>query len=119
VTIVCRCAPTTPIGVRNGQALLVDEGARFDLPPEHEAGLYVNAFSIWHSEHEFTIDFAAKIEAQAPGLQEPAQALVVSRVRLPPALAFELIRSINREMADYEDEWGEIHRPRRRGEEHS
>jgi hypothetical protein len=97
----------------------VDDGAHFEIPFEHEAGVYANAFSSWHTEHEFTIDFAAKLRPPADilGPEGNPSAIVVARVRIPAALAFELIRQINGEMAHYEEEWGEIHRPRRREEE--
>lgn len=86
------------------------------MPPELEGGVYSNFFNAWHSEHEFTIDFASR---QIPLVEEPdepesaafVRCPVVSRVKLPVTLAFELIRSLNAVMTEYEAQYGEIRRP--------
>jgi hypothetical protein len=98
------------------------ESLVFSVPPEQEAGAYANAFTIWHTPYDFTIDFAA---TQYPEPSDPddaesrpvADARVVARVRIPPTLAFDLIQMINRRMATYEANWGEIVVPEPRREE--
>jgi len=44
-------------------------------------------------------------------------ARVVSRVRIPAALVFDLIQTIQARMGAYEAEWGEIQRPEPREQE--
>ena len=85
----------------------------FNLPPEHEAGVYANAFSIWHTMSDFTLDFAARQSRR--DAEEPA--LIVARVRIPTTMAFGLIQTINSGMANYEEEWGEIVMPKQRTQE--
>lgn len=81
------------------------------IPPEHKPGTYAHAFSVSYTAFEFTIDFAV-VDPQTESNGEPSrEALVVARVRIPPALAFALIRSINARMTAYEAEWGEIRGP--------
>jgi hypothetical protein len=98
-----------------------DDDAAFYLPPELEGGVYAHTFSMWHTPFDFTIDFAVIVpelaDADDPELPPAAPAKVVARIRIPPTLAFDLIRMINGEMADYEAEWGEIIPPQKRQEE--
>jgi hypothetical protein len=47
---------------------------------------------------------------------ETTEALVVARVRIPPALAFAVVQSVNATMAAYEAAWGEIRAPQPRNE---
>ena len=77
----------------------------FYLPDEHEAGVYANAFTVWHTVSELTIDFAATQQAVDDDL---VPARIVGRVRIPPMHVFELIQAIHRDLSDYEAEWGEI-----------
>ena len=74
----------------------------YDLVP----GVYANAERIWHTRSEFTIDFLAKpVSEEAVDL-----ARVVSRVKIPTMLMFELIRDLNTDMTGYEAQDGEIPR---------
>jgi hypothetical protein len=71
---------------------------------------------VWHTPYDFIVDFAAIQLARPvdPGDPEPEieiPARVVSRVRLPAGLVFDVIQTINARMEGYEREWGEIHRP--------
>jgi hypothetical protein len=83
------------------------EPESFYVPSSQEAGTYAQAAIVWFTAYDFTIDFAA---VNGP-LETGSQAQVVSRVRIPAALAFDLIRTINEAMGRYEAKWGEIHRP--------
>jgi hypothetical protein len=83
------------------------------LPEELEQGAYAQAFAVWHTPYDFTIDFAAiQLEEEADDGVRPAR--VVSRVRLPPGVMYELMAAINQKMTEHEAAWGEIDRPRRR-----
>jgi hypothetical protein len=91
-----------------------------DLPSDLEGGVYANVLAAWHSAYEFTLDFASTgpvrpREAGDPmaGYEVPCR--VVSRVKIPVALVFDVIRTLNEEMTKYEAEFGEIRRPQQRG----
>ena len=95
---------------------------QFYVPPEQEEGAYAHLFAVWHTAYDFTIDFAVTQPPRPAGLDDDgvgtiAPARVVSRVRVPPGLVFDLIRAINANMSSYEAEWGEIAPPERRAKE--
>lgn len=78
--------------------------------------------AVWHTPYDFIIDFAAIQLAQPSDPADPDSPLevparVVSRVRIPTGLVFDVIRTINARMEAYEAEWGEITPPELRGEE--
>jgi hypothetical protein len=80
------------------------------VPEQHVAGAYANLVGVWHTPHEFAIDFAV-IQPFAGGPPGSMQAMVVSRVRIPPTIVFDLLRAINENLAQYEDTFGEIRPP--------
>jgi Protein of unknown function (DUF3467) len=89
---------------------------RFYVPPEQEAGVYAETVAVWHTPYDFVIDFAAIQLAQPadpedPGSQLEVPARVVSRVRIPAGLVFDVIQTINARMDAYEAEWGKIRAP--------
>jgi hypothetical protein len=92
----------------------VDE--RFLVPPDVEAGVYATTALVWHTRSEFTIDFAAPLGPERAEVLA-ADVLVVARVRIPTAFAFDLLRMLSGMMERYEREWGEIRVPERRGED--
>jgi hypothetical protein len=84
-----------------------------NLPPEQEAGSYANFAGVWHGADGFVLDFAVVTQPPQPG-EDPdsGQALtqvnarVVSRVRIPTSQAWELMRALNEQLAQWEDEHG-------------
>jgi hypothetical protein len=74
------------------------------VPPELLGGVYANLLGVWHTAHEFTLDFAAAM-SQEDGM------LGVSRIRVAPTVVFEMMQNINRELAIYEQKFGAIRRP--------
>jgi hypothetical protein len=96
-----------------------EEGQRptnFDIqvPPDLEGGTYANFLSVWHTGHEFTLDFGATQPPIVPGDPQAAVTLpcrVVARVKIPPSLIFDIIRALNGDMTKYEAQFGEIQRP--------
>ena len=92
--------------------------ARFDLhvPPENEPGVYANFLNVWHTAHEFTLDFAATMPPE-PTEDDHGQAIVrvptriTARVKIPPTLIFDVIRVLNDNMTRYEQAFGPISRP--------
>ena len=84
------------------------------VPPEHEAGLYANFLGVWHSPYEFTLDFCVTQPPQ-PSEEDPARMImpcrVVSRIKIPVTLIFDVVRALNENMTRYEETFGEIKRP--------
>jgi Protein of unknown function (DUF3467) len=79
---------------------------QFTVPDEVAAGVYSNLVLVWHTPYEFTLDFAAL----EPSDSTPVPCRVVSRVRIPPTVIFDLMRALNENMATYEASFGEIRR---------
>jgi hypothetical protein len=84
-----------------------------NLPPEQEAGSYANFAGVWHGADGFVLDFAVVTQPPQPG-DDPAtgqaitqvNARVVSRVRIPTSQAWELMRALNEQLAQWEAEHG-------------
>jgi len=95
---------------------------RIEVPPEELGGSYANFLSVWHTAHEFTLDFAV---TQPPEPADPADAdspivvscHVVSRVKIPVSVVFDVLRALNQNMTRYEGSYGVIERPTPRGED--
>lgn len=84
------------------------------VPPELETGTYANFLGVWHTGHEFTLDFAVTQPPIVP--QDPAQPIIVpcrvaTRVKIPPSMIFDIMRALNENMTRYEAIFGEIQRP--------
>src|SRR6266850_375454 len=79
----------------------------FYVPPGQQAGVYAHAFTVWFTPYDFAIDFAAFTESS----EAAAKPQVVSRVRIPAATAFTLIRTMSGVMEEYEKTWGTIRDP--------
>ncbi len=83
---------------------------RINVPADQVAGHYANLVGVWHTQHDFAIDFCV-IQPFAGGENGTMSAQVVSRVRLPPTIVFDLLRSLNENLADFESAFGEIKQP--------
>jgi hypothetical protein len=84
------------------------------VPPDLEGGVYANLLSIWHTGHEFTLDFSVTQPPIVP--EDPQEAVtipcrVVSRVKIPPSLIFDILQAVNENMTRYESTFGEIQKP--------
>jgi hypothetical protein len=86
------------------------QGFNVVVPEDQIAGAYANVVGVWHTPHEFAIDFAV-VQPFAGGPEGSMQAMVTSRVRVPPTIVFDLLRAINENLAEYEEQFGEIKRP--------
>jgi Protein of unknown function (DUF3467) len=95
-----------------------DPGQRQEIqmvvPPDREAGVYANFLAVWHSPHEFTLDFCST-QPPRPAENDPDRtvmpSLVVSRIKIPVTLIFDVVRALNENMTRYEETFGEIRRP--------
>ena len=78
-----------------------------EVPYELVPGVYANLLDVWQTPYEFTLDF---------GVLEPPEESpfrVVTRVRVPVTLIFEMLTRINRSMTVYERRYGSIVEPQR------
>ena len=77
------------------------------IPDALLGGAYASGAMVWHTPHEFTIDFFA---SDAPPGDDPDMipSSVTARVRIPVTLIFDLIRELNESMTRYERAYGEI-----------
>ncbi len=75
---------------------------------ENEAGgVYANFLGVWHTAHEFTLDFAVTQPAALAQTQDgstvtrvPCQ--VVSRIKVPPTVLFDFLRTLNENLSNWE-----------------
>lgn len=77
------------------------------FPVERAAGTYANGMTVAANAHELVLDFLISIDG--PGI--PPTVEVVQRIRLPIAMASDLLRNIAITMDAYEQQVGPIHRP--------
>src|SRR6476469_7947664 len=84
-----------------------------NLPPEQEAGTYANFAGVWHGADGFVLDFAVVTPPPQPGEETDSgqsvtqvTARVVSRVRIPTSQAWELMRALNEQLSQWEQEFG-------------
>lgn len=89
-----------------------------DVPPELEAGVYANFAAVWYSPYEFTLDFAVFTphggdEHESSETSSTRRVRLLSRVKLPPAIVFDVLRAVSDSMSAYEERFGEIRRPER------
>lgn len=86
----------------------------FLVPEELGGGTYANVLNVWHTAYEFTLDFGVMEPAAAPPegagpVQVPVR--LVSRVRIPVTLLFEVLKALNTNMTSYEGTFGPIRQP--------
>lgn len=90
-------------------------GFRFDVPTALEAGGYANVATVFHSAHEFTIDFGVTQALEPAGLEDDLDyvipVIVTARVRLPITAVFDVMAAMNDAMGRYEAQWGKIYTP--------
>jgi hypothetical protein len=99
-------------------------------PPERERYLdfdtsseapsvYANIIAVWFSPYEFGLDWGLTDPVQPEDPDDPTSPLripvsVVTRVRVPTGLLFDVLRALNDAMTRYEAIFGEIRRPEAR-----
>lgn len=93
-----------------------------ELPDELAAGAYSNVVGVWHTPYEFTLDFGVLLPgpvmvAEGDQTVQVIPARIVSRIKIPPAVVFELMRALSQNETLYETNFGPIPRPGRPDEE--
>ncbi len=85
---------------------------RLHVPPDLVAGTYANFAAVWHSPHEFTLDFGVSdMETTDPDGAPFLPVNVVARIKVPPSLIFEIARTIADNLDRYEQRFGPIRPP--------
>lgn len=91
-----------------------DSIGEIEFASAQEGGAYAEAVALWHTPFALVLEFLAPTRPPQESSADPARLppeRIVSRVRLPIGLAFDLIRGVSAIMTGYEAEWGEIRRP--------
>ncbi len=94
--------------------------ARFaiQVPEDAREGHYANFLSVWHSQHDFTLDFAltdqpvpdeANQFGEIESVTVPCQ--VVTRVRIPATVVEDVLRALAQNVSEFENTVGRIRRP--------
>lgn len=81
------------------------------VPAGLENGVYANFVSVWHSPHEFTLDFSVTDQPQQGGANLTVPCRVVARVRIPLTLAEDMLRAVAESVSSFEAAAGRIRRP--------
>jgi hypothetical protein len=92
--------------------MLVKQGGtmpriQLSLPADKAAGVYADFVRAWHTKDGFILDFSAYME---PPMRDDTvddivqQSAVVSRVRIPPAQVFELMKALEQQLSLWESE---------------
>ena len=88
---------------------------QIQVPNDLEPGVYANFLSVWHTAYEFTLDFGVtqppQIVEDDPDGPVRVECRVVSRVKIPVTVLFDVLRALNENMTRYEQVFGEIKRP--------
>ena len=71
------------------------------FPDDLRTGVYANAANIWHSPTEFTFDWAVTDRPETDDPDDPQSsvrlaAILGSRVRIPVAMVFDVLQTLNR-----------------------
>jgi hypothetical protein len=89
---------------------------RVEVPDGEVNGRYANFLTVWHTPHEFTLDFGviqpAEVDDDDGTTVVPCP--VVARLKIAPSLVFDVLRALNDNMTRYESKFGEISRPTRK-----
>jgi hypothetical protein len=86
-----------------------DQRVQISLPPDQSAGVFADFVQAWHTNDAFVLDFASLV--QPPHTDEPGgplilNAAIASRVRIPPAQVFELMKALEQQLSIWEKERG-------------
>ncbi|MDR0847931.1 MAG: DUF3467 domain-containing protein [Propionibacteriaceae bacterium] len=80
---------------------------QLNLPQDKAPGVFADFVRAWHTRDAFVLDFSSYTDP--PVRDEVAedivqQSAVVSRVRIPPAQVFELMKALEQQLSAWESE---------------
>lgn len=83
-----------------------------EAPADTEVGVYANLVSTWYTETDLAVDFATSLPSEVvrtdDGEAVLPRARLVSRVRLPPSQARELVDALSEALRRYESQFGPV-----------
>lgn len=68
-------------------------------------GVHASDVLVWHTPHEFTLDF---LSHWAHPIRGADSQLVVARVKVPPTAMFDIVRMLSNGVGDYETAHGQL-----------
>ncbi len=80
------------------------------VPPEHLEGHYADFASVWHNNETFILDFVSMSQPPTPthtedgGPVAQVNAQVVTRVRIPAAQVWEVMKALQTQLGQWEAE---------------
>lgn len=83
-----------------------------NLPDQHVEGHYADFANIWHNAETFVLDFLATarpphpVDEGAGSQQMVLDAQVVTRVRIPAAQVWEVMKALEKQYTAWEKETG-------------
>lgn len=80
------------------------------VPDEEVDGRYANLLSVWSGPHDFTLDFAVTHQARPPeSAGDPifVPARVVARVKIPLAMAQDVLQALATQVSNFETQAGQ------------
>ena len=84
-------------------------GLQLSVDPEIANGVYANVAAVWHTAHDFTLDFALMGMVVAGPVGAPvANCPVVARVKVSPSVIFQIAKAIAENVDEYEKRYGSI-----------
>jgi len=81
---------------------------QMNMPPEKAAGSYASFAGVWQDNDGFVLDFAVTTQPPVPATDDSGNQImvlgaeVVSRVRIPPNQAWELMKALNDQLGKWE-----------------
>ena len=79
------------------------------VPDELASGVYSNVAAVWHTAHDFTLDFllAGMVTQDETGNQF-VEAPVQARIKVAPSVVFQIAKAIADNVYQYEQVYGAI-----------
>jgi hypothetical protein len=95
-----------------GQPQQLPVNFNINVPPEQLEGHYADFANIWHNNETFILDFAAMTQPPQPVFGEAAgqpiaaqiDGVVVTRVRIPAAQVWEVMKALETQLGAWEKE---------------
>jgi len=82
------------------------------VPEGSESGVYANFLSVWHADHDFTLDFCVTDQPRArDDGSVNVFCRVAARVKIPLTVAEDMLRALADNVSRYEQVAGRIRKP--------
>jgi hypothetical protein len=86
---------------------MAEQQIQVKVPKELAGGSYADFIRAWHTNDAFILDFATYSEPpRSEDDKVIIDAVVVSRVRIPPGQVFELMKALEQQLSAWEREAG-------------